>query len=84
MVNVKVLGSGCANCKRLEAIVRAIAQRKTYPIEIQKVTEFMDIMQYRVMATPSLVINEVVKSAGRIPSDADISAWLDAAADHNQ
>ena len=80
MVTVKVLGSGCANCKRLEAIVRNIAQRKTYPIEIQKVTEFMDIMQYRIMATPGLVINEVVKSAGRIPSDADISAWLDAAA----
>lgn len=83
MVTVKVLGSGCPSCKRLEAIVRTIAQRKTYPIEIQKVTEFMDIMHYRILATPGLVINEVVKSAGRIPSDADISAWLDAAADHH-
>jgi small redox-active disulfide protein 2 len=83
VVTVKVLGSGCPSCKRLEAIVRTIAQRKTYPIEIQKVTEFMDIMHYRILATPGLVINEVVKSAGRIPSDADISAWLDAAADHH-
>ena len=80
MVTVKVLGSGCANCKRVEAIVRNVAQNKAYEVEIQKVTEFKDIMQYRIMATPGLVINEVVKSAGRIPSDADISAWLDAAA----
>ena len=80
MVTVKVLGSGCTNCKRVEAIVRNVAQNKAYEVEIQKVTEFKDIMQYRIMATPGLVINEVVKSAGRIPSDADISAWLDAAA----
>jgi small redox-active disulfide protein 2 len=80
MVTVKVLGSGCANCKRVEAIVRNVAQNKAYEVEIQKVTEFKDIMQYRIMATPGLVINEVVKSAGRIPSDADVSAWLDAAA----
>ena len=80
MVTVKVLGSGCANCKRVEAIVRHVAQNKAYEVEIQKVTEFKDIMQYRIMSTPGLVINEVVKSAGRIPSDADVSAWLDAAA----
>ena len=80
MVTVKVLGSGCANCKRVEAIVRNVAQNKAYEVEIQKVTEFKDIMQYRIMSTPGLVINEVVKSAGRIPSDADVSAWLDAAA----
>lgn len=80
MVTVKVLGPGCANCKHLEAIVRNVAQRKPYPVEIQKVTEFFQIMQYRILGTPGLVINKVVKSAGRIPSDADISAWLDAAA----
>jgi small redox-active disulfide protein 2 len=80
MVTVKVLGSGCANCKRLEATVQKVAQGKSFPIQIEKVTEYPDIMKYRIMATPGLVINEVVKSAGRIPSDADISAWLDAAA----
>ena len=80
MVTVKVLGSGCANCKRVEAIVRNVAQKKAYEVEIQKVTEYPDIMKYHIMATPGLVIDETVKSAGRIPSDADISAWLDAAA----
>jgi small redox-active disulfide protein 2 len=80
MVTVKVLGSGCANCKRLEAMVQKVAAGKTFPVQIEHVTDYQAIMAYRIMSTPGLVINETVKSAGRIPSDADISAWLDAAA----
>ena len=80
MITVKVLGSGCANCRRLEATVRKVAAGKSFAVEIEHVTDYPAIMAYRIMATPGLVINEVVKSAGRIPSDADISAWLDAAA----
>ena len=80
MVTVKVLGSGCANCKKLEATVRKVAAGKSFPVEIEHVTDYPAIMAYHIMATPGLVINEVVKSAGRIPSDADVSAWLEAAA----
>jgi small redox-active disulfide protein 2 len=80
MIIVKVLGAGCANCKKLEATVQKVAAGKAFPVQIEHVTDYPAIMGYHVMATPGLVINETVKSAGRIPSEAEISAWLDAAA----
>jgi small redox-active disulfide protein 2 len=76
MLTIKVLGSGCANCKKLEAITHQVVDQMGAQAEIIKVTEYPDIMTYNVMSTPGLVINEKVVSTGRIPSAAEITTWL--------
>jgi small redox-active disulfide protein 2 len=76
MINIKILGSGCANCKKLEEVARKAVQSLSLEAEIEKVTNWDDIMKYSIMSTPGLVINEKVVSAGRIPGEAEISGWL--------
>ncbi len=76
MVNIKVLGSGCANCKRLEAATRKVVELLGIEAEIEKVTDYAGIMKYPILATPGLVINEKLVSAGRLPSEAQIAQWL--------
>lgn len=76
MLTIKVLGSGCANCKKLEAVARQVVEQMGVQAEVIKVTEYPDIMAYDVMSTPGLVINEKVVSYGRIPSPAEITTWL--------
>ncbi len=75
-MNVKILGTGCANCKRLEALVREVAATEHVQPEIDKVTEISAIMAYGIMHTPGLVVDGKVKASGRIPSKAEIAAWL--------
>lgn len=76
MVTIKVLGSGCANCKRLEANVRKVVENNGIDAQIEKVTDYAEIMKYPILATPGLVINEKVVSTGRIPGEAEIAGWL--------
>lgn len=76
MLTIKVLGSGCANCKKLEAVTRQVVEQMGIQAEVIKVTEYPDIMAYDVMSTPGLVVNEKVVSTGRIPSPAEINTWL--------
>jgi small redox-active disulfide protein 2 len=76
MLTIKVLGSGCANCKRLEQIAKQVVKDISIDAEIIKVTEYPEIMKYNIMSTPGLVINEKVVSSGRIPSPAEVTTWL--------
>lgn len=76
MLIIKVLGSGCANCKRVEQIARKVIDEMSLEAEIVKVTEYPDIMAYNIMSTPGLVINEKVVSSGRIPSAAEITTFV--------
>ena len=76
MLNIKILGSGCANCKRLEAMTREVVGTLGLDAEFKKVTDYTEIMQYPILATPGLVLNEQVVSSGRIPSKTEIEAWL--------
>lgn len=77
MLTVKILGSGCPNCRRLEAEARAAldAAQPEIAYELVKVTDFVDIISYGVMSTPALVMNETVLSAGRIPKADQIVQW---------
>ena len=79
MLTIKVLGSGCANCKRVEQIARKIIDEMSLEAEIIKVTEYQDIMKYNIMSTPGLVINEKLVSAEPIPSPAEITTFLTSA-----
>jgi len=76
MLTIKVLGSGCANCKKLEAVTRQVVSEMGVEAEVVKVTEYPDIMAYNIMSTPGLVINEKVVSSGRIPSAAEITTFV--------
>jgi small redox-active disulfide protein 2 len=76
MKTIEVLGSGCNNCKRLEANARAAVALAGVDAEIVKVTDYARIMTYGIMSTPGLVIDGKVVSYGRVPSAGDIVAWL--------
>ena len=76
MVTVKILGSGCANCKKLEAVAREAASRANLLAEFVKVTEMKDIMAYDLLSTPGLVVNEKLVSSGRIPTVAEMQKLL--------
>jgi small redox-active disulfide protein 2 len=78
-MKVKVLGTGCAKCKRLyQEAEKAIAESGKN-VELEKVENIEDIMNYGVMMTPALVVNEEVKSTGKIPRSAEMVAWINAA-----
>jgi len=76
MITIKVLGSGCANCKKLEALAHEAVEFMNLQAEFIKVTDYAEMMQYNIMSTPGLVVNEKLVSAGRVPSVAEISTWL--------
>ncbi len=76
MVSIKILGSGCANCKRLEALARKVAGDLGVEAEFDKVTNMDEIMKWPILSTPGLVVNGQVVSSGRIPSEVEIAAWL--------
>jgi small redox-active disulfide protein 2 len=78
-MDIKILGSGCANCKKLEALVKEVAVEKDLEATFQKVTDYKDIASYGVMRTPGLVVNGKVVSYGRIPSKEEIATWLEGA-----
>jgi small redox-active disulfide protein 2 len=76
MITIKVLGSGCANCKRVEAVARQAVASLGIQAEVLKVSDYDEMAAYAILATPGLVINEALVSAGRIPREAEVLHWL--------
>ena len=75
---IKILGSGCMNCKTLEARTREAVEKAGLDAEVVKVQEMVDIMAYGIMSTPGLVVDEEVRLSGRVPSVDEIVALLTA------
>lgn len=78
-MEIKVLGTGCANCKSTINLIDAAAKEKGIEVTVTKVEELQDIMGYGVMSTPGVVIDDKVVHAGGIPDRATIDGWLAAA-----
>jgi small redox-active disulfide protein 2 len=73
---IEVLGSGCANCQRLERVAGEAAAIAGVSAEIRHITDYAEIAQRGVMSTPGLVIDGVVRSYGRVPSVDEVAGWL--------
>ena len=76
MLTIKVLGSGCENCKRLAWLAERAANHLGIEAQVMKVTDYNEIMKYDVLSTPGLVINEKLVASGRVPSEAEITTFL--------
>lgn len=76
MVDIKVLGSGCPNCKKVEAAAKTAVAMLGAEAQISKITDYAEIQSYHVLATPGLVINGKLVSAGRVPSEGEVTTWV--------
>lgn len=77
-MDIKVLGTGCTNCKNTIALIEQVALAKGVAVTLSKVQELRDIMGYGVMSTPAVVINGQVVHAGGVPSRDKIEQWITA------
>ncbi|MGF7059462.1 thioredoxin family protein [Brassicibacter mesophilus] len=75
-MNIKVLGTGCANCKKLESNTKEAVKQLGIEATVEKVEDIPSIMKYGVMKTPALVVDEQVKIMGRVPSSDEIKQYL--------
>lgn len=75
-MEIQILGTGCASCKRLETNAREAVSKLGVDAEVVKVTEMSKIVEFGVMSTPALAIDGKVKVAGRVPDSKDIAAWI--------
>jgi small redox-active disulfide protein 2 len=76
MKNIKVLGTGCANCKTTTKLIEEAALAKGVEIQLEKIEEIADILGYGVMSTPGVVIDGIVVHAGGVPDRKKIDSWL--------
>ena len=76
MKNIKVLGTGCANCKTTLKLIQDMAAAKGVAVQLEKVEEIKDIMGYGVMSTPGVVIDGKVVHAGGVPTRATVESWF--------
>ncbi|MGI6567672.1 MAG: thioredoxin family protein [Firmicutes bacterium] len=75
-MNIKVLGSGCAKCRRLEQLVREIVEEEGLSATVEKVADVSEIINYGVMVTPALVVDEEVMFSGIVPDKNSLKEWL--------
>jgi len=75
-MEIKILGTGCSNCKKLEANAREAVKELNADVKITKVEDIKDIMKYGVMRTPAIVINERVKMFGKVSSVDEIKKYI--------
>jgi small redox-active disulfide protein 2 len=79
-VRIKVLGPGCANCKKVEQLALAAVNELGVAADLEKVVDLEKIMEYPIMTTPGLVIDEEVVCSGRVPSPDEVVEWVKQAA----
>ena len=76
MKKIQILGTGCAKCKQVEAIVRSTVAEMGIDATVEKIEDIEKIMEYNVLVTPVLVIDEEIKIKGRVPSAPEVRVLL--------
>jgi len=76
VIEIKVLGSGCENCQKVEALARQAVAELGVEARVEHITDYIEIHKYPILATPGLVINEKLVCAGRIPTLAEVTNWM--------
>ena len=76
MKEIKVLGTGCANCRNTVTLIEEVAKGKGVEIALEKVEDIQKIMTYKIMATPGVVIDGQVVHAGGVPARSKVETWF--------
>jgi small redox-active disulfide protein 2 len=76
MKDVKVLGTGCRNCRNTQTLIEEVAKALGVEIHLEKVDQIADIMRWGILATPGVVIDGQVVHSGGVPSRTQVEAWL--------
>lgn len=76
---IKVLGTGCAKCQQLEQYTKEVIEELAITVDIEHIKDINKIMEYPILTTPGLVIDEKLACSGRVPSKAEISTFITAA-----
>ena len=75
-MDIKVLGPGCANCKKTEEVVRQALSEADLKASVEHVTKPMDIAKFGVFTTPAVVVDGEVKAVGKVPTKDEVKGWL--------
>lgn len=76
MKNIKILGTGCPKCRQMEAVVRQVISQLGIEAQVEKVEDIQKIMEYNVLTTPVLVVDEQIKVKGRVPLAEEVRTFL--------
>ncbi len=76
MLKIKILGSGCTNCKTLERLCQEVVSENHIEATVEKVSDLKDIMSYGILSTPGLVVNGKVICSGKLPTKSTLTHWL--------
>jgi len=76
MLEIKVVGSGCPNCKKLEALCNEVVDENNLEAKIEKVTDFNQFGELGIMMTPGLIVNGKILSQGKIPTKSTLEHWI--------
>lgn len=75
-MEIKVLGSGCAKCKTTYNVIEKVIKENNLDVKLTKVDDIMEMVSYNVMTTPAVVVDEVVKMKGQVPTESDVKKLL--------
>ncbi|MBO8458744.1 MAG: TM0996/MTH895 family glutaredoxin-like protein [Bacteroidetes bacterium] len=75
-MEIKVLGSGCAKCKTTYQVIEKVIKENNLDVKLTKVDDIMEMMNYNIMTTPAVVVDEVVKIKGHAPTESEVKTLL--------
>lgn len=75
-MEIKVLGPGCAKCKTTYNVIEKVIKENNLDVKLTKVDDIMEMVSYHIMTTPAVVVDEVVKMKGQVPTESDVKKLL--------
>ena len=75
-MEIKVLGPGCAKCKTTYDVIEKVIKENNLDVKLTKVDDIMEMMNYNILTTPAVVVDEVVKMKGQVPTESDVKKLL--------